>query len=85
MKKRKVKNEDGSILQPLSLAEAPIRLNIDALTPLGGGTVARLGKDWDGLGKKYWDEEWNYGGWLQDAVHFYNAFKETVYNILRAI
>ena len=83
VKKRKVKNEDGSILQPLSLAEAPIRLNIDALTPLGGGTVARLGKDWDGLGKKYWDEEWNYGGWLQDAVHFYNAFKETVFYILR--
>ena len=83
VKKRKVKNEDGSILQPLSLAEAPIRLNIDALTPLGGGTVARLGKDWDGLGKRYWDEEWNYGGWLQDAVHFYNAFKETVFYILR--
>ena len=85
VKKRKVKNEDGSILQPLSLAEAPIRLNIDALTPLGGGTVARLGKDWDGLGKRYWDEEWNYGGWLQDAVHFYNAFKETVYYMLRNI
>ena len=83
VKKRKVKNEDGSILQPLSLAEAPIRLNIDALTPLGGGTVARLGKDWDGLGKRYWDEEWNYGGWLQDAVHFYNAFKETVFYMLR--
>ena len=85
VKKRKVKNEDGSILQPLSLAEAPIRLNIDALTPLGGGTVARLGKDWDGLGKKYWDEEWNYGGWLQDAVHFYNAFKELVCNMLRKV
>ena len=37
VKKRKTKGDDnGNNLQPLALAEAPIRLNIDSLTPLGG-------------------------------------------------
>ena len=76
-KKRKTKADEGNgnSLIPLSLAEAPIRLNIDSLTPLGGGTVAKLGKDWDGVGKKYWYDTWNFGGWMQNAVHFYDVFR----------
>ena len=76
-KKRKLKQDDTNhtTLPPLSLAEAPIRRNIDSLPPLGGGTIAKLGREWDGLGKNHWIDEWNFGGWIQSSLHFYDAFR----------
>ena len=85
-KKRKLKQDEqqahggggsggGVTLPALTLAEAPIRRNIDSLPPLGGGTVSKLGRDWDGLGSKEWQGEWNFGGWIQSSLHFYDAFR----------
>ena len=79
-KKRKLKQEEisqggGAALPPLTLAEAPIRRNIDSLPPLGGGTISKLGREWDGLGKKHWIQDWNFGGLIQSSLHFYDAFR----------
>ena len=63
-------------LIPLNLAEAPIRLNMDACPPLGGGTISQLGKNCEECGKSGWYGNWSYDGWIVNAANLYDAIKE---------
>ena len=79
IKKRKRGDENQTSPQqliPLNLAEAPIRLNMDACPPLGGGTISQLGKDCEECGKMGWHGNWNYDGWIVNSANFYDVIKK---------
>ena len=79
IKKRKRGDESHTSPQqliPLNLAEAPIRLNMDACPPLGGGTISQLGKNCEECGKSGWEGNWNYDGWILNAANFYDVIRD---------
>ena len=78
--KKRRKGEDANTnpqqLLPLQLAEAPIRLALDACPPLGGGTLSQLGKECEEGGKGGWKGDWFFDGWPRNAASFYDVISE---------